>query len=107
MPGKDLENAVTSHQSGSTLALTVVPRSSRNRLELQEQGQVRVRIAAAPVDGAANAALMKFLASELGVPRSRLSILSGEASRTKRILVEGMDRIDLVRRLEEAAQAQS
>lgn len=105
MPAGEMAGAIASHPSGSALTLTVVPRSSRNRLERLDQGQLRARITAAPTDGAANAALLKFLAREFGLPRSRLSILSGETSRTKRILIEGFDRIELVQRLEAVTRA--
>jgi uncharacterized protein YggU (UPF0235/DUF167 family) len=65
-------------------------------------GALRIRLAAAPVDGAANAALLRFLADALDVPRSRLTIVSGEASRRKRIVLEGLPVDDLEARLRRA-----
>jgi uncharacterized protein YggU (UPF0235/DUF167 family) len=65
-------------------------------------GALRIRLAAAPVDGAANAALLRFLADALDVPRSRLTIVSGEASRRKRIVLEDLPVDDLEARLRRA-----
>ena len=100
----EIPAAIGEHPRGSTLSVTVVPRASRNRLELQADGTVRARIAAPPVDGAANAALVKFLADALDLPRSRLAIESGESSRRKRIVAEGIDPVDLATRLRAATR---
>ncbi|HWE25323.1 MAG TPA: DUF167 family protein [Myxococcales bacterium] len=53
---------------------------------------LKVRIQARAVEGAANAALLEFLANEFQVPRSRCILLSGERSREKRVLVQGPPR---------------
>ncbi|MBA3451387.1 MAG: DUF167 domain-containing protein [Chloroflexia bacterium] len=87
--------AITDHPRGSTLALAVVPRASRTGIECLADGTVRVRLSAPPVDGAANVALLRFLANILHIPRSRLAIASGEASRRKRVLVAGIASADL------------
>lgn len=52
---------------------------------------ILVRLAAPPVDGAANDALIAFLAETLGVPRRSVAIVSGETSRDKRVEIEGLD----------------
>jgi uncharacterized protein YggU (UPF0235/DUF167 family) len=54
-----------------------------------------VRLAAAPVDGAANDALIDLLAGALGCPRRSLTIVAGERSRDKRIAVDGLTRAEL------------
>ena len=69
-------------------------------------GTIRVRLAAPPVDGAANTALLRFLADALDVPRSRLSLASGATSRRKRIAVEGVDAKGLGARLHTALARQ-
>ena len=53
-------------------------------------GVLRVRVAAPPVDGAANEALLRLLAAKLGVPRRDLRLASGETSRRKVVAVEGL-----------------
>jgi uncharacterized protein (TIGR00251 family) len=54
-------------------------------------GAILVRLAAPPVDGAANAALIAFLSEVLALPRRNISIVSGDKSRDKRVRVEGID----------------
>jgi uncharacterized protein YggU (UPF0235/DUF167 family) len=71
-------------------------------MERQPNGTLRVRLAAPPVDGAANTALLRFLADALDLPRSRLAISSGARSRRKRIVVEGIGAIELTSRVWEA-----
>jgi len=52
---------------------------------------LKIRLAAPPVDGKANAALLAFLAQACGVPKSAVSLLSGETSRSKRVRIVGAD----------------
>jgi uncharacterized protein (TIGR00251 family) len=66
-----------------------IPRAGRSGLAGLRGGALLVRLASAPVDGAANTELIAVLSDALGVPRKDLSILSGERSRTKRVLVAG------------------
>ena len=61
---------------------------------------VKVRVAAAPVDGAANEELVRFLAERLGVPRSAIAIAAGDTSRRKRVLIEGVETAHALRLLE-------
>jgi uncharacterized protein YggU (UPF0235/DUF167 family) len=55
---------------------------------VDDQGRLRVRVRVAPADGAANAAVLKVLATALGVRGSGVALVSGAASRVKRITVE-------------------
>jgi uncharacterized protein len=81
-----------SGQKGSALAVRVTPRASRNEIvEMLDDGTIKVRIAAPPVDDEANIALIEFLAEILGVPKSRLDIVAGERGRDKLIAVVDMD----------------
>lgn len=82
---------ITQHSGGCVITLTVSPRSPRNRIEIDGSGAIRVRLTAPPVDGAANAGLLKFLASVLDVPRTNLTIMAGAHSRHKRLIAEGID----------------
>jgi uncharacterized protein YggU (UPF0235/DUF167 family) len=74
------------------LTVRAVPRASKPGIAGERAGAILIRVAAAPVDGAANAELLETLARALGIPRRRLSLTGGAASRTKRIRVEGMER---------------
>ncbi len=51
--------------------------------------RLKVRLAAPPVDGKANEALLTFVAESLGVPRSRVSLLRGQTSRQKTVAIDG------------------
>jgi uncharacterized protein YggU (UPF0235/DUF167 family) len=60
---------------------------------------IKIRLAAAPVDGAANQALIDFLALRLGVPRAAIRINAGHGSRRKRVTIAGVDKSEALRRL--------
>lgn len=83
----------------SRLAVWVLPRSSRTGVAGMHGEAVKIRLTAPPVDGAANEELIRFLSDTLDVPRSSVSIVSGESGRSKVIEVDGMDRITLETRL--------
>lgn len=67
----------------------VRPRASRTEVAGLHGEAVRIRLTAAPVDGAANRQLVEFLARRLDVPRSAVRIVRGERSRSKLVEVEG------------------
>jgi uncharacterized protein (TIGR00251 family) len=69
----------------------VQPRASRSEFAGTHQGAVKVRLQAPPVDGAANEALVDFLAEALGVPRRMVRIVAGTSSRSKVVEVDGVD----------------
>jgi len=75
---------------GVRLRLRVQPRASRTELAGVHGDQLRVRLAAPPVDGAANAALIEFLADALHLPRRDIRIVSGQTGRRKRVTIGGM-----------------
>ena len=70
----------------------VIPRSSRNMLEWQEEegGSIRARLTAPPVDGAANAALIEMLSKQLNLPRRNIEIIRGTTGRQKTIEITGL-----------------
>jgi len=68
----------------------VSPRSRRNRVVGPLGSAIKVRVAAPPEHGAANQALIEFLASLLGVKNRDVQILTGHGARTKRICVSGI-----------------
>jgi len=73
-----------------SLLIRVLPRSSRNQVLGERDGAIAIKLQAPPVDGAANGALLRFLAEHLDVPQRRIALLSGQTSRRKRIQVEGL-----------------
>jgi uncharacterized protein (TIGR00251 family) len=73
-----------------TIAVRVTPRSSKPGIGEWKAGadgreELEVRVSAAPADGEANEAVIKLLSKQLGVPKSSMAIVSGEAARHKRI----------------------
>jgi len=75
----------------AVIAVRVTPRSSRDAVEgVDDAGELRVRVAAPPADGAANAAVVKLLAKMLGVPKGAVSVMSGASSRHKRLSIDGV-----------------
>ncbi len=79
---------------GLELALRLTPKGGRDQLDgIKDDASgkpvLAVRVSAPPVDGAANKALLKFLAKASGVPKSRIRFIAGETSRIKRLMLEG------------------
>ncbi len=74
----------------------VVPRASKSEIVGEMDGTLKVRIASAPVDGAANAELIKILSKKFGVAKSAVEILSGQTSKQKQVRVEGINHADLL-----------
>lgn len=74
---------------GVVLEVLVQPRASRTRVLGEHDGRLKVALAAPPVDGEANAALVEFLAGALGVRKAAVSILRGETGRRKTVRVTG------------------
>jgi len=95
----------TSHRfhdarQGSALAVRVIPRAGRNQIvELMDDGRVKVRLAAAPVNGEANQQLIRFLADALDVPKSAIEIVAGLTSRDKLVTVLDLDAETLQQRI--------
>jgi uncharacterized protein (TIGR00251 family) len=67
------------------LDIRVIPRARKTTFDGERDGRMVVRLAAPPVEGAANDALIAFLSEHYNVPRARIRILSGERSRNKRV----------------------
>jgi uncharacterized protein (TIGR00251 family) len=73
-----------------TLDVRVIPRARKTACAGFRDDVLVVRVAAPPVEGAANDALIDFLASALHVPRRAVQILSGDRGRRKRITIDGV-----------------
>jgi hypothetical protein len=73
------------------LRIRAQPRASRTETAGEYGGALKIRLAAPPVDGGANRELVRFLAKALGVPKSAVTVVSGESSRNKVVEIEGAD----------------
>jgi uncharacterized protein YggU (UPF0235/DUF167 family) len=81
------------------LAVRLVPRGGADRVDrVTEEGELQVRVAAPPVGGAANAALVKLLAAELDLPRSAVRLVAGATGRRKLVVLEGVAPQEMIRR---------
>jgi uncharacterized protein len=83
----------------ATLSVRIQPRSSKNGVTRMEDGSLKIRLTAPPVDGAANEALIKFLSETLDLSKSQIEIVSGHTSREKRLKINGMSEADVTRLL--------
>jgi uncharacterized protein (TIGR00251 family) len=81
-------------------SVRVVPRAARSEIVGEHDGALRVRVAAPPVEGAANEELRRTLARALGVPARAVEIMGGQTSKTKRIRVHGADSRKLLQLLD-------
>lgn len=81
---------VTAHGSGSRLMVHIQPRASRTEVVGSHGDALKIRIAAPPVDGAANEEITRFLGAVLGVPRRAVRLVSGTAGRRKLVEVDGV-----------------
>jgi len=84
------QEALAAGKDGVTLKVKALPRAPVSRVVGLVEGALKVRVAAAPVDGEANEELIKTLASFFGVPRSAVKITSGKSSRHKLAAVRGL-----------------
>jgi len=85
------------------LSLRVQPRASRNAVIGWTGDTLKIRLTAPPVEGAANAACLAFLADLLDLPRARVVLLRGERSRDKVVQITGLTRGEVRARLERSS----
>ena len=83
--------ALESVPDGVRIRVRVQPKASRNSVQIEDDGRIRVALTAPPVDGAANKALIRYMALFLGVKRRDLVLLGGERSRDKTLLLSDGD----------------
>ena len=72
------------------IEIYVQPRASKNEIAGTHDGRIKVRLAAQPIDGAANAALIEFIATRLAIAKSRVRIVAGPTGRRKVVEVDGI-----------------
>lgn len=75
------------------LSVRVQPRASRDEIVGPLGNDLKVRITAPPVEGRANAHLIRFLAKAFAVPRARVTLLGGDSGRSKRLRISAPDRL--------------
>lgn len=85
--------------AGTELEVWVQPRASRDEVAGLQGDAVKVRLTSPPVDGEANHALVRFLARRLGVARTAVTLVRGQAGRRKTLRIEGLTAGDVRQRL--------
>jgi uncharacterized protein (TIGR00251 family) len=86
-------------EARARIDVRVTPRGGRDTIVGWREGALAVRVAAAPVDGAANDALVRMIARRLGVPPSSVTLVAGGRSRMKVVEVAGMSDADVHERI--------
>ncbi|MFA6172394.1 MAG: DUF167 domain-containing protein [Kiritimatiellales bacterium] len=84
---------------GVLLPVRAVPRASKNEIQGVHGDALKVRLQAPPVEGKANQALIRFLSDALDISRSQISVASGETGRNKTVLITGLSKTELLKRL--------
>lgn len=85
----ELPPCLARHGERLWLAVSVVPNAKRSGADGLHDGALRVRLAAPPVDGKANEALIVWVAEALGLPRRAVSLVRGQTSRRKWLALDG------------------
>ncbi|MDP2809381.1 MAG: DUF167 family protein [Rhodocyclaceae bacterium] len=88
---------------GAVLSLHIQPGAKKSEVVGLHGDALKIRLAAPPVDGKANAALLKFIAEKIGAGRSTVELVSGETSRAKRVRIDGMAAEEIRARLQTKA----
>jgi uncharacterized protein len=90
---------ISESNAGLVVRLHVQPRAKRCEVAGLHDGALKIRVAAPPVDDAANRAIIKFLSKSLGIPKSQLQILAGDKSRDKILQIRGLSLADFQARI--------
>jgi uncharacterized protein (TIGR00251 family) len=86
------------------LSVRIIPRASKSAIAGRRGDAILVRVAAPPVEGAANEALIELLAKALAIPKRNISIVAGERSRDKRVSIAGISDAELSARVSDILQ---
>jgi len=86
---------IVTTNSGVILSIRTQPGSSKNRIIGEYGGRLKLAVTAAPEKGKANKAVIELLADTLHINESSIQIISGESSRDKRLMIEGLTPEDI------------
>ena len=82
-------------QDKSYFYITVKPKSSQNIVCYNTDGDIEVKVSAPPINSKANKAVIELLSLTLKIPKSRLSIDKGQGSKLKKIIIDGLNDVEL------------
>jgi uncharacterized protein len=92
-------------KSGLTFDIHVIPHASRAEIVGAQEGALKIKVTAPPVEGAANEACIKLLAKELGLKKSQMEIFSGAKSRKKTVMITNISKTELETKLNNTGKA--
>jgi uncharacterized protein len=92
-------------KKGLSFDIQVIPHASRVELVGVQDGVLKIKVTAPPVEGAANDACIKLLAGELGLKKSQMEISSGAKSRKKTIMIKDISKGMLQNKINEVCRA--
>lgn len=95
-----MSSYVRESRDGVVLKVQVQTRASRDEVVGPYGEGLKIRITSAPVAGAANKHLLKFLAKKLKIPQNQMAISSGATSKTKSIVIHGVTAAEVLERLQ-------
>ena len=84
---------ITQRDGSVHVRVRAQPRASRTEIVGEHDGALKIRLAAPPVDGAANEELIRHIAKRLGVARSRVRVLTGDTGRSKVVEIDGVEAV--------------
>ena len=87
---------ITENNGATTFGVRVVPRSSREAIDGEHDGALKIRVTAPALENRANEALRRLLAERLNVPMAAVRIVAGEKSRIKRVAIAGITRDQII-----------
>ena len=88
----EIDRKMSEGKRGAALAIRVTPRARKDEIvEILADQTIKIRLAAPPVEGKANQALIEFLAKVLDVPRSKVEIIAGASGRDKLVSILDLD----------------
>ena len=94
-------------KNGIQFSATIQPKSSKNKICGLHGESLRIRLTSPPVDGEANKMCIKYLAKDLSVSPSRITIVSGQTGRNKIIHVEVMDIPEFLEKIPQSTESLS
>lgn len=91
---------ITEIEGGIRLEIKVQPRSAKNMIVGEQEGKLKIKITAPPVEGEANKMLIDFLSRYLKLPKKKIAIIKGDSSTHKLIELRGITRLDFMGKLD-------
>lgn len=87
-----LEDSIKISDEGILLKIRIAPNASKNQIITTEEGIIKIKVTAQPVENKANKALTEYLSKYLRVPKTSVSIVKGETSKDKTIFISISDK---------------